>query len=111
MQPTESNADHNSSSSSDIAGTSRRKFIGAAAATAAAVNLPISACAQVAGSDELKLALIGCGGRGSGAADQALTSGGTRLVAMADAFSDRLEPALSTLQAKHGSKVDVPDNR
>ncbi|RYD33252.1 MAG: Gfo/Idh/MocA family oxidoreductase [Verrucomicrobiaceae bacterium] len=106
MQPTEFNAD-----SSDIAGTSRRKFIGAAAATAAAVNLPISACAQVAGSDELKLALIGCGGRGSGAADQALTSGGTRLVAMADAFSDRLEPALSTLQAKHGSKVDVPDNR
>ncbi|MDB6072049.1 MAG: oxidoreductase domain protein [Verrucomicrobiales bacterium] len=91
--------------------TNRRKFIGGAAIAAAAANLPISACAQVAGSDELKLALIGCGGRGSGAADQAMTSGGTRLVAMADAFSDRLEPSLSSLQAKHGAKVDVPDAR
>lgn len=108
MQPTETIAD---SSDSITTATSRRKFIGAAAVTAAAVNLPISACAQVAGSDELKLALIGCGGRGSGAADQALTSGGTRLVCMADAFSDRLEPSLSTLQAKHGAKVDVPDSR
>ena len=54
--------------------TNRRKFIGGAAVAAAAVNLPISACAQVAGSDELKLALIGCGGRGTGAASQALTS-------------------------------------
>lgn len=92
-------------------GTTRRKFIGAATVAAAAVNLPVASYAQVAGSDEIKLALIGCGGRGSGAADQALTSGGTRLVAMADAFSDRLEPSLSTLQARHGAKVDVPDSR
>ena len=48
---------------------SRRQFIGGAAAAAAAVNLPIEACAQVAGSDELKLALVGCGGRGGGAAE------------------------------------------
>ena len=102
MQPN----DHNSASESL---TNRRKFIGSAAVAAAAVNLPIAACAQVAGSDELKLALVGCGGRGTGAASQALTSGGTRLVAMADAFSDRLEPSHSTLQAKFGSKVDVSD--
>jgi len=104
MQPTEPNSPPDTN-------TNRRKFIGGAAVAAAAVNLPISACAQVAGSDELKLALIGCGGRGSGAADQALTSGGTRIVAMADAFSDRLEPCLSTLQAKYGNRVDVPDSR
>ena len=102
MQPNDTKPDLEST-------TNRRKFIGGAAVAAAAVNLPIAACAQVAGSDELKLALIGCGGRGTGAASQALTSGGTRLVAMADAFSDRLEPSLSTLQAKFGSKVDVPD--
>ena len=91
--------------------TTRRQVIGGAAAAVAAVNLPISACAQVAGSDELKLALVGCGGRGSGAAEQALTAGGTRLVAMADAFQSRLEPAHSTLQAKFGERVDVPENR
>ena len=90
---------------------SRRQFIGGAAAAAAAVNLPIEACAQVAGSDELKLALVGCGGRGGGAAEQALTSGGTRLVAMADAFAERMEPTLSSLQAKFGNRVDVPDSR
>ncbi len=91
--------------------TSRRKVLGGAAAAAAAINLPISACAQVAGSDELKIALVGCGGRGTGAAEQALTSGGTRVVAMADAFQHRLEPALSTLQAKFQGRVDVPENR
>lgn len=90
---------------------SRRQFMGGAAAAAAAVNLPIEACAQVAGSDELKLALVGCGGRGGGAAEQALTSGGTRLVAMADAFAERMEPTLSSLQAKFGNRVDVPDSR
>jgi myo-inositol 2-dehydrogenase / D-chiro-inositol 1-dehydrogenase len=91
----------------------RRTFAGLTAATAAAsaINLPIAACAQVAGSDELKLALVGAGGRGSGAADQALTAGGTRLVSIADAFSARLEPTLSNLQSKHPGKVDVPDER
>src|SRR5881296_2137662 len=52
--------------------------------------------------DTLKLALIGCGGRGSGAADQALrTSGGVKLVAMADAFKDRLESGLKSLKKEH----------
>lgn len=90
---------------------SRRGFLGGAAAAAAAASLPVELCAQVAGSDELKLALVGAGGRGGGAADQALTSGGTRLVAMADAFADRLEPTLSSLKAKYGDRVDVPDSR
>ena len=96
---------------SDPKATSRRKFLGGAAVAAAAVNLPIEACAQVAGSDELKLAIVGCGGRGGGAISQALTSGGTRLVAMADAYQARLEPLLSTLQSKYPKRVDVPENR
>ncbi len=91
--------------------SSRRKFIGGAALAAAAVNLPIEACAQVAGSDELKLAIVGCGGRGGGAISQALTAGGTRLVAMADAYESRLEPLLSSMQAKFKERVDVPENR
>ena len=60
----------------------------------------------------LKVALIGCGGRGSKAAEQALnTDGPTKLVAMADAFDDRLEEARKKLVEKHGSKVDVPKER
>ena len=47
----------------------------------------------------LKLALVGCGGRGSGAAVQALTADdNVELIAMADAFSDRLEDSLKTIK-------------
>src|SRR5687767_8076699 len=65
-----------------------------------------------AGSDEVKVALVGCGGRGSGAANQALsTDGRVKLVAMADAFSDRLNSSLNELQKNKAEKVDVPEDR
>src|SRR5215210_7185484 len=49
--------------------------------------------------DTLKIALIGCGGRGSGAASQALsTEGKIKLVAMADTFGNRLESSLAILK-------------
>jgi len=70
--------------------------------------------AHAASSDELKIALIGCGGRGSGAADQALNTsnlGPVKLVAMADVHEDRLKSALGNLKAKHTSRVDVPADR
>src|SRR6266496_3331617 len=52
--------------------------------------------------DTIKLALVGCGGRGSGAADQALsTSGSVKLVAVADAFKDRLDGSVKNLAQKH----------
>jgi myo-inositol 2-dehydrogenase/D-chiro-inositol 1-dehydrogenase len=58
--------------------------------------------------DTLRIALVGCGGRGSGAADQALDrSGGVKLVAMADVFEDRLESSLKSLQGKHKEKIEV----
>ncbi|GAB3180321.1 Gfo/Idh/MocA family protein [Telluribacter humicola] len=69
--------------------------------------------------DTIKVALIGCGGRGSGAAAQALsTSQNVKLVAMADAFRDRLEEAYTGLtkrkykdaSGKEVNKVDVPDS-
>jgi predicted dehydrogenase len=72
--------------------------------------LSIESSAHAAGSDELKLALIGCGGRGSGAANQALsTEGKVKLIAMADAFPDRLNNSLNELKRAKGEKVDVPD--
>lgn len=69
--------------------------------------------AHAAGSDDtIKVALIGCGGRGSGAAAQALsTSGSVKLVAMADAFEDRLNGSLNQLKRQHADKVDVPQER
>jgi len=72
-------------------------------------GLTVERSAHAAGSDTLKIALIGCGGRGSGAADQALnTKGSVKLVAMADAFKDRLEGSLTNLKKQHPGRVDVP---
>lgn len=60
--------------------------------------------------DTLKIALIGCGGRGSGAANQALsTHGGVKLVAMADVFQQQLEGSLNNLKGQHKDKVEVAE--
>ena len=64
------------------------------------------------GDETLKVALIGCGGRGSGAAAQALsTSGPVKLVAVADAFRDRVDGCLNALRQDHADKVDVTPDR
>src|SRR5437879_8955774 len=74
-------------------------------------GLSVERSAHAAGSDTLKIALIGCGGRGSGAADQALsTEGSVKLIAMADAFPDRLEDSLKNLKKQHSDKVDVAED-
>ncbi|HAM73258.1 MAG TPA: dehydrogenase [Verrucomicrobiales bacterium] len=60
--------------------------------------------------DTLKIALIGCGGRGSGAANQALsTHGDLKLIAVADVFKDRLDSSLKNLKEQHKERVDVPE--
>jgi predicted dehydrogenase len=75
-------------------------------------GLSVERSAFAAGSDTLKVVLVGCGGRGSGAASQALsTDGPVKLVAMADVFKDRLEGSLKTLSEHHKDKVDVPPDR
>ena len=67
--------------------------------------------------DTIKIALIGCGGRGTGAIVQALsTKQNVKLVAMADAFKDRLDSCYDVLmsdeQAALKSKIDVkPENK
>ena len=69
--------------------------------------------AENAGADLLKVALIGCGGRGAGAANQALsTQGNVKLVAMADAFRDRLDGAYNELSKafqNQPGRVEVPE--
>ncbi|MEZ6058163.1 MAG: Gfo/Idh/MocA family oxidoreductase [Planctomycetaceae bacterium] len=97
---------------------SRRDFLKTASVTAVGAGLlgSISRSAYAAGDDTINIALIGCGGRGRGAAEQALsTNGKVKLIAVADAFRDQLDGALQTIQrsvAKNETAmVDVPEER
>jgi myo-inositol 2-dehydrogenase/D-chiro-inositol 1-dehydrogenase len=89
----------------------RRAFLSKTSQLAAGIAvLGLERSAQAAGSDGLKIALIGCGGRGTGAANQALSADpGVRLVAMADVFPNRLETSLSALKVQHPQQVSVAD--
>jgi len=95
---------------------SRRGFLKGSTAAAAGASLiaglnPVRA-AHVRSDETIRIGLIGCGGRGRGAADQAMnTTGPTKLVAVADAFEDNLNSAVNGLQRQHGDKVDVPKER
>lgn len=97
-------------------GRSRREFLkrSCGAAVLVAGTLPIARSAHAAGSDVIRLAFIGCGGRGTGAASQALsTAGPVKLVAMADLFADRIENSLKNLLRNEEirSRIDVPPER
>src|SRR5579863_8420457 len=75
-------------------------------------GLAIERSAYAAPDDTLKIALIGCGGRGSGAADQALNAAGkAKIVAMADVFPGHLKGSLQNLKQQHPDGVDVPEDQ
>lgn len=79
-----------------------------AVAGGALVPMALATRAHAAGSDEVKIGLIGCGGRGTGAAAQAMSVGeNVKLHAMADAFDDRLEIAISSLSRGKAGKSKV----
>ncbi len=91
---------------------SRRHFLTTAGATAALVSFPNILRAQGAAKDgKLKIGLIGCGGRGTGAATQALSADpDVKLWAIGDAFASQLEACLVNLKSFEG-KVEVPAAR
>lgn len=94
----------------------RREFLKASALVAGGVMLNGVAFAgggaHSSVDDTIKIALIGCGDRGTGAAVQALsTKQNLKLVAMADAFQDRLDASYKLLADKFKDKVDVPQDR
>jgi predicted dehydrogenase len=98
--------------------TSRREFLKTTGQLAAASALAGIAIPHVhaAGSDLVQVALVGCGGRGSGAAKNALSTqpkGPVKLVAMADVFDHRLKGSLDALKKDKDIKehVDVPEDR
>lgn len=85
----------------------------AATVSAAALgSLDLSRFAHAAGSDVLRVGMVGCGGRNSGAAVQALTADpGARLVAMCDIFMDRVKNQRAGIQQARPQQVEVPDDR
>jgi len=102
----------------EVENSSRRAFLksstGAIIGGSLASGLAIAPRAHAASDDLIRVGLIGCGGRGTGAASQALHSkGNVKLVAMADAFKDRLDSSLQSLQkdAEIKDRIDVPAER
>jgi predicted dehydrogenase len=90
--------------------SSRRDFLQASAGATLAASLAFPGGAHAAANDVLKIGLIGCGGRGTGAAINAMTADpNVKLVAMADAFEDKLQLSLASMaKAKIAKQVDVP---
>ncbi|MBA62277.1 MAG: oxidoreductase [Planctomycetaceae bacterium] len=103
------------SNDSTTSTNTRRDFIKKStilvAGSTVAGNLQIARAAHAYGDDTIKIGLVGCGGRGTGAAVQAMnTNGEVHLVAMADVFEDRLQASFRAIKSKHGNKVTVtPD--
>ena len=104
--------------------TTRREFLsttaGQAATLAAAATMSGTLLSgrsvprvHAAGSDQINVALIGCGGRGGGAAVDALSvpGGETRVVALADVFRDRSDIVMRSLGEQFKDRVDVPEER
>jgi len=92
----------------------RREFLKASALVAGGLMINGYSWAGVNSGvdDTIKIALIGCGDRGTGAAYQALsTKFNIKLVALADAFQDRLDNSYKILSDKFKEKVDVPKER
>jgi predicted dehydrogenase len=101
-------------------GTSRREFLKNTGRVAAASALVGMATPHVhaADDDTIQVVLIGCGGRGTGAAANALAvntrvveHGPIKLVAMADVFENKLKASYTGLKNKFGDQVDVPEDR
>lgn len=103
--------------SKPILQASRRTFIRNSGLAASSVLLPVfemEAMGAFFKDRKLKLALIGCGGRGTGAANQALEADpNVELIAMSDLFEDRLTSSFSSLMEKYEGtgKMNVPDTQ
>ncbi len=104
--------------------SSRREFLGATTRSAVAVAGAATLSGKLlsgrtiphvhaAGTDEIRVALIGCGGRGGGAAVDALSVPGApiKIVSMADVFSDRIDIVKRSLGEQFKERIDVPDER
>ncbi len=103
------------SSQAEAQGPSRRQFLAQGGKLAAGSILSGVAVSRIYASQDntIRLALVGCGGRGGGAAANALssTTGPTRLIAMADVFEDKQTRSYKALREQFGERIDVPQER
>lgn len=97
---------------------SRRQFVKQSAAITSAgilaANLGVASRAHAAGSGVIRVGLVGCGGRGTGAASQALSAGSdVHLVALGDAFMDKVNSTADNLVKNKAfeGRIDVPAER
>jgi len=89
-------------------GITRRDFIKTSAAASLAAAIPAGLGLYAAGSEAIRVAVIGCGGRGTGAAIDCMDAApGVEVVAMADLFAERIQSSLAKLREKHADKVKV----
>lgn len=96
-------------------GLSRREFVKQTARGIAGLSAGLVASTNFAyagGSDRIRVGVIGCGGRGTGAANNALTADpAVEIYALGDLFRDRLEKSREALTGRAGSRVNAPDDR
>ena len=93
----------------------RREFLRDASIITAGSAMAMASIPAVFGAEDntIRLALVGCGGRGSGAVGDALgiNQGPVKLVAMADVFPDRLKGSYQALKDGFGAKIEVPEDQ
>jgi len=90
----------------------RREFVKTAAAASVVAAIPGNLGVFARGADTIKVGVIGCGGRGTGAAIDCLNADpGVEVVALGDLVPDRIESALKKLKDKFPARVNVPANR
>ena len=100
--------------SKDTAAPSRRDFIktSTVAALGVGAHLAFPSGVYAQGSDAIRVGVIGCGGRGTGAARNVLDAApDVRIVALADAFEDRVTDCHKSLTEKYAARVEVPADR
>ncbi len=94
--------------------TSRREFLQQTSGVLAGATFASAIAPRIYAGEEnkIKTALIGCGGRGTGAISEALsTQGPTQLAAMADLHADRIEGCLKRISGRFARQIDVPTDR
>src|SRR5512137_398916 len=98
--------------SDETGSKTRRDFLKTSAAGAAGLaGLSLARSAHAAGKEEIKIGMIGCGGRCSGAAAESLKAGPlVKLVAMADVFQERVQGKRDWFQKNFPQQYAVDDN-
>jgi predicted dehydrogenase len=90
----------------------RREFVKTTAAMSLAATLPRIPGAYAQGSDAIRVGVVGCGGRGTGAAIDCLNAApGVEIVALFDLFQDRIDSSLQKIREAHPDKVKVTPER